>query len=38
MEPQPTWRQKLTLAAVTGLLSGVARAVTATILDHVVPW
>jgi hypothetical protein len=31
------WRDKLTLAAVTGLISGVVRAVTAHILDSLLP-
>jgi hypothetical protein len=37
MTPQPTdkaWRQKITLAAITGLISGTARAITAKILEH----
>lgn len=37
MTPQPTeksWREKITLAAITGLISGTARAVTTKILDH----
>ncbi|HZM77660.1 MAG TPA: hypothetical protein VFC19_18230 [Candidatus Limnocylindrales bacterium] len=31
---EKTWRQKLTLAAVTGLLSGAAKAIIAWTLDH----
>jgi hypothetical protein len=37
MTPQstePTWRQKITLAAITGLISGTARAIIAKILEH----
>ena len=33
MKTPTTWREKLTLAAVTGLLAGVARALTAWVLD-----
>ncbi|WP_275412144.1 hypothetical protein [Rhizocola hellebori] len=31
---EKTWRRKVTLAAITGLISGAARAITAKILDH----
>jgi hypothetical protein len=37
MTPEPaetTWRQKITLAAIAGLISGTARAITAKILEH----
>jgi hypothetical protein len=37
MNPQSTgktWRSKFTLAAITGLVSGVARAITGWALDH----
>jgi hypothetical protein len=40
MTPQPTdttWRQKLTLATITGLVSGIARALIAVALEHLVP-
>ncbi|MEV6851411.1 hypothetical protein [Actinoplanes sp. NPDC051411] len=37
MAPQPTeknWREKITLAAIAGLIAGIARAITAEILEH----
>ena len=37
MKPQPTektWRERITLAAIAGFISGTARAVTAKILEH----
>ena len=37
MRTQPTthdWRRRLTLAAVAGLVSGAAKAITVWVLDH----
>jgi len=37
MTPPPTektWREKITLAAITGLISGAIRAITTKILEH----
>jgi hypothetical protein len=37
MTPQPTettWRQKITLAAIAGLISGTTRALIAKVLEH----
>jgi hypothetical protein len=31
---EKTWREKITVAAITGLIAGAARAIAAKILDH----